>query len=118
MPSSPTRRALRARSGPIPALRATPEAQRAASLVVCERVSDVSEARDLLVMLGLVAVSEPVPVSTSRTLTEPTWAHQCGTSSGAKAHSRRGERPCEPCRVAQAVYRAELDRRRERAGAA
>ena len=96
--------------GPVPSLRGAPEDLRAASLTVCDRAADVSEARDLLVMLGLVALPEPV--------VEPAPS-RCGTAAGALAHRRAGEKPCEPCRVAcNAAKREQAARRRERAGAA
>lgn len=40
-----------------------------------------------------------------------------GTARGATAHRRRGERPCEECRVAQAADSKERKAGRRRAGA-
>lgn len=34
----------------------------------------------------------------------PTKAKNCGTPSGYRGHSRRGERACEPCRAANSAY--------------
>jgi WhiB family redox-sensing transcriptional regulator len=34
-----------------------------------------------------------------------------GTSAGARAHYKRGEKPCERCRVAALAYRADLQER-------
>lgn len=36
----------------------------------------------------------------------------CGTSQGYDKHRRRGEKPCEPCHVAEVAYRRELARKR------
>lgn len=37
---------------------------------------------------------------------------ECGTYSGAIAHYRRKETPCDPCRAAQAEYRKDYQRRK------
>ena len=39
-----------------------------------------------------------------------------GTAAGARRHYRRGERPCEPCRKAAALYNAMLTERKLREG--
>lgn len=36
--------------------------------------------------------------------TEPLRRSNCGTNAGYNQHVRWGERPCEPCRVANRVY--------------
>ena len=43
----------------------------------------------------------------------PTTRRQCGTVSGYQGHYRHGERPCEPCRVANREY--QKDRREKKA---
>lgn len=37
---------------------------------------------------------------------------KCGTTSGYKAHNRRGEKPCRPCWEANRVYQREYKQRR------
>ena len=38
-------------------------------------------------------------------LTAPTWDQSCGTEHGARYHYKRGEYPCEECRVASRNYK-------------
>jgi hypothetical protein len=42
-----------------------------------------------------------------RPVTQP-----CGTQAAYKRHQRKGEEPCDPCRLAWAEYQRELYQRR------
>ena len=48
---------------------------------------------------------------------EPTGDERCGTDNGFRAHSRRGEKACDPCRDAHTEATSEY-RRRKAASAA
>lgn len=41
---------------------------------------------------------------------EPTEDKRCGTTAGAQAHYTRGERNCEPCKLAKKVARDAYDK--------
>jgi hypothetical protein len=38
----------------------------------------------------------------------PTADSRCGTYAGHQAHCKRGEKPCEPCRLARNTYVASV----------
>jgi hypothetical protein len=48
--------------------------------------------------------------TTINTMPELDWA-KCGTASQARAHYRRGEKPCHACQEAARAYRREIRRK-------
>lgn len=50
----------------------------------------------------------------TRELKEPTWDPRCGTTAGRRLHGRKQERACDPCRIADAEYKAD-QRRKDKA---